>query len=259
MDETSGANILLLEDLSGSARAGCLVCGCSWPEARAAVISLAKFHARWWNSERLAQFDWLQHKRDWVTDTSQEQYATGQKELLERIHTEMPEFDCSPAFLRTASALEKNYTRLKKYIYSAPVTLIHDDYHLDNMLFRGDGEEVEPVIIDWQCVIKGPAVCDLRYFLDFCLSPEQREQGENELLQTYYQVLCTNGVEGYELNRFLLDYHLSLLEPFERLIIVRGVLNRAYPRGLAIFEAVLSRMKPIFENSQITELIGSPI
>lgn len=255
MDETSGANILLLEDLSESARAGCLVCGCDWTEARAAVVSLAKFHARWWNNERLTQLDWLQHKRDWLTDTAHEQYATGQEDLLERIRTEMPEFDCSSAFLHTTSMLVKNFSRLKKYVYSAPVTLIHDDYHLDNMLFRGEGEEVEPVIIDWQFVIKGPAVCDLRYFIYFCLSPEQCVSGENELLLTYYQVLCANGVKDYEYNRFLLDYQLSLLDPFERLIVARFALNRAYPRGLAIFEAVLSRMKPALENSQIVDLI----
>jgi hypothetical protein len=256
MDGTNGDNILLLEDLSASARAGCLVCGCSLEEAHAAVVFLAKFHARWWNSERLAQFDWLKHKGEWLADYPQEYFSKDMDELLARIWAEMPDFDCSPAFLRTTSALAKNYTRLKKYLCSAPVTLIHDDYHLDNMLFRGEGEDVEPVIIDWQCISKGPAVCDLGYFIRFCLSPEQQSLGENALLNTYYKVLCENGVARYEYNRFLLDYQLSLLEPFERLVQVRGALNQSFPRGFAIFEAVLSRIKPVLENSRIVDLIA---
>ena len=37
---------------------------------------------------------------------------------------------------------------------------------------------------------------------------------------------------------------------------VRGALNRSYPRGLAIFQSALGRLKPSLENSQIAELIG---
>lgn len=256
MDETTGESILLLEDLSASARAGCLVCGCSLEEAQAAVVFLAKFHARWWKSEHFAQFPWLQSKREWLASYTQEIFIVELDDLLSKIHSEMPDFDCSPAFLRAASTLAKHYTRLKNFLNSAPVTLTHDDYHLDNMLFREVGEGIQPVIIDWQCSVKGPAVADLGYFIRLCLSPEQQNQAETGLLKTYFAVLCENGVEGYDFDRFLLDYELSLLEPFERLVHVRGALNRAYPRGLAIFEAALSRMKPALENSRIAELVG---
>jgi hypothetical protein len=256
MDETSGANILLLEDMSANARAGCLVCGCSLEEAQAAVVYLAKFHARWWKSEHFDHFDWLRHKSEWLAGYTQEYFSNDLEDLLSKIRTEMPDFDLSPAFLRTASGLAKHYTRMKNFLNSAPVTLTHDDYHLDNMLFRGEGEKIEPVIIDWQCSAKGPAVADLGYFIRFCLSPEQQSQAETGLLKMYYAVICENGVAGYDFERFLLDYELSVLEPFERLVHVRGALNRAFPRGLAIFEAVLARIKPALENSRIAELVG---
>ena len=256
MAEDSADNLLLLEDLSDDTRPGCLVCGCTLAEAEAAIVHLAKFHAAWWKSERLDQYPWLKHKREWLESYTQEQFLIELEELLAKIRTEMPEFDCPPAFIQTATVLAKNFKRIKNFLYNAPVTMIHDDYHLDNMVFRDPEAGPEPVVIDWQCVAKGPGVSDLGYFIRFCLSPDQQNQAETGLLQTYYQILSDQGVKGYDFNRFLLDYQLSMLEPLERLVQVRGALNRSYLRGLEIFEAVLYRMKPILEHSRIAELIG---
>jgi hypothetical protein len=256
MDENSADNLLLLEDLSGNARPGCLTCGCSLEEAELAVIQLAKFHAAWWESDQLDQFAWINHKREFSSSYSKDQFFAEWDDLLQKIRSEMPDFELSGIFIETASQLARNFKRVKNFLYNAPVTLIHDDYHLDNMIFRDGDTGPEAVIIDWQCVAKGPGVCDLGYFLAFCLSSEQRSQIENNLLKTYYQVLCEQGVRGYDYSRFLLDYRLSVLEPLERLVQVRGALNRSYPRGLAIFQATLGRLKASLENSRIAELIG---
>ena len=50
--------ILLLEDLA-PALVGDQVAGCSTDEAELAIRELAKFHATWWESPRLAKLDWL--------------------------------------------------------------------------------------------------------------------------------------------------------------------------------------------------------
>ena len=137
MDESSADNILLLEDLSQDARPGCLVCGCTPEEARAAVLRLARFHAAWWENERLAHFHWLQHKRDFIQDYSTDQFCADFEDLLGRIRLELPNADLYGVFLQPATLLARNYTRVKSFLYGAPTTLVHDDYHLDNLIFRG--------------------------------------------------------------------------------------------------------------------------
>ena len=256
MDEATADNLLLLEDLTINTCRGSLVAGCSLAEAETAVRQLAKFHAAWWENEKLEQFAWLQHKREFSAGYTKDQFFSEWDDLLQKIRSEMPDFDLSPLFEENASQLARNFKRVKTFLYNAPVTLIHDDYHLDNMIFRDGDTGSEAVIIDWQCVAKGPGVCDLGYFMAFCLSAEQRSQAENSLLKIYYNTLVEQGIRGYEYSRFLLDYRLSVLEPLERLVQVRGALNRSFPRGLAIFQATLSRLKASLDNNQIAELIG---
>ena len=50
--------ILLMEDLA-PARVGDQVVGCPIEHAELAVRELAKFHAAWWDSPRLAELDWV--------------------------------------------------------------------------------------------------------------------------------------------------------------------------------------------------------
>ena len=256
MDENSADNILLLEDLSEGSRPGCLVCGCTLEEARAAILRLARFHAAWWENERLAQFHWLPHKQDFIRDYSTDQFCADFEDLLHKLHAELPDVDLSGGFLQPATLLARNYTRVKSFLYKAPTTLVHDDYHLDNLLFRGSESLPETVALDWQCVAKGPGVTDLGYFISFCLSTEQRRQAENDLLQTYHDELCERGVRGYDFSRFLIDFRLSGLEPLERLVQVRFLIGREYPRALAIYEAVLPRMGSFLAGCRIDELLG---
>ena len=54
-DADTSFSILLLEDIS-NARVGDNLAGCSTEEARLCFRQIAKFHAEWWESPRLAKF-----------------------------------------------------------------------------------------------------------------------------------------------------------------------------------------------------------
>lgn len=241
-DETSGDNLVLLEDLSENARAGNIVSGCTLEEASAVVAQLAKFHAAWWDGKLGEWFGWMGHKSDYLSDEMGASFASSIEPWMARVKVEVPGFQFPAAFHQAASLLARNFLRVKHFLYNAPATLAHDDAKLDNMLFRGSRQNPELVLVDWHLVTRAPGVCDLGYFMAFSLSPEQRRRAEAGLLWRYYSTLCDHGVRGYDFSRFQLEYRMSALEPLERAIQASFALNRSNPAIVAYWRAILIRL-----------------
>jgi thiamine kinase-like enzyme len=63
-----------------------------------------------------------------------------------------------------------------------PLTLVHADYRLDNLLYGADGTVT---IIDWQTALWGPGPMDLASFLATSLTMEKRRHLEGALLSEY--------------------------------------------------------------------------
>jgi aminoglycoside phosphotransferase (APT) family kinase protein len=63
-----------------------------------------------------------------------------------------------------------------------PLTLLHLDYRLDNLVFPPGGEVV---VLDWQTAIWGPGALDLASFCATSLTTPDRRRLEGELLARY--------------------------------------------------------------------------
>ena len=74
---------------------------------------------------------------------------------------------------------------------SGPMTLIHRDWHLDNILFAPEGE---PFVLDWQGAAVGPPATDLARFMVECLTADQHRSYGSEALLTYLDELSGHGV-----------------------------------------------------------------
>jgi hypothetical protein len=91
-----------------------------------------------------------------------------------------------------------------------PLSLLHGDYRLDNLMFGPDADDV--VAIDWQTLTVGPPGRDLAYFLGTSLAVEQRRAEEPELVGVYHAALVERGVRDYSLPDCQLDYRVGQLQ-----------------------------------------------
>jgi aminoglycoside phosphotransferase (APT) family kinase protein len=185
-----GRFVLLLEDLAAS---GCRFTSSADPvtlvEARAAVTTLGRLHAAFWESPRLSgDLAWLRSAENnpqrrlewWISARSNGPALAKFGELV-------------PAEIReNAHRIHEHRQLLEAHWARAPRTLIHGDPHAGNLYF--DGEEAG--FFDWQVVQVGPGLRDVSYFLVNSLDTELRRARERELLELYLATLAEGGVRG---------------------------------------------------------------
>src|SRR5207237_196700 len=145
MDVDNGRYVLLLEDLAALGTIGDQVAGCSSEHAMLAVDELAKLHGTLWCSPRLNELSWLQHGSDIVRAPLEQVYPHVFPLTLERYGEHMTEA------IRAAvpTLAEKIGVWLDEVDATAPITLAHGDYRLDNLFFPA-AEAHSLAVIDWQ-------------------------------------------------------------------------------------------------------------
>jgi hypothetical protein len=199
-DEAYRRVILLLEDLSGG-RQGDVLVGCSIDDAALVVEELAPFHARWWGERAPAGF---RHVGPGPR-ARQERYDVRVEPYLDRVGDRVPS-----AVVDIVQRLRPRLGAVIGEMRERPQTLIHNDLHLDNLLF--DPPDYRPVVVlDWQTVAVGPPAADVVMSLFTSLSVEDRRAGEAELLDRYVTLLAAHGVRGYSMHDLRRDCGLALL------------------------------------------------
>lgn len=246
-DAETGDFVLLLEDLA-PARAGDQLAGCSADEAALAVREIARFHAGWWEDTGHAELDWM---RDADSGSS------GLQRLYQRSWARLTADtgDGLPGSLtEVGERLGRNVAAVRSLTAQPPQTLVHGDFRLDNMFFDlPDGTGFAAV--DWQLFRKGCGVFDVAWFISGCLNTNKRRSWERNLLSLYVSTLAQNGVAGYDLDRCLEDYRLSLLSCLTLGVIAAAAAERDTERGLALFEALMTRMASAVDDHRAIELM----
>ncbi|MBW3539335.1 MAG: ecdysteroid 22-kinase family protein [Planctomycetes bacterium] len=195
--------VLLLEDLSHG-RFGDVAAGWRVADAERAIDRLADLHAAWWESPRLARYEWLPT------------YATNSAEQLGRLVERRKEFLRRYGTIAAGEAqdltrrLGPQHEPLLNRLQGPPETLLHVDAHLDNVVFVPAEDGDEAVFFDWQGVRRGLCVVDLALFVN-CTAPDQRRDHETRLLERYHARLAARGIEGYPIESCLEDYRIALL------------------------------------------------
>jgi len=203
-DEATGRVILVLEDLH-TARIGNALSGCSPQDVALVIDRLATFHAQWWDHPQLETFSWLPL---WGGDPQVAQNRYGQ--LIEPFLQRFGQFLSQPV-RGIIDALATNYGAVRSRLQQAPVTMIHSDLHLDNILFPPLEHEPSVIVIDWQSVSRGRGTIDLALFLFGSLETTTRRAVEDDLLRRYHQLLVARGVTGYSFSQLMEDCQLVLL------------------------------------------------
>ena len=161
---------LLMDDLA-PAVPGVQANGCTPAQAAAAVVNLAGLHGPVWNSPL------LEAAARYLPSPSAEAGAflgavlkDATEQFIEIYAAELDAADKQT--LRDASSAIGAWTTAGHQ----PLSLVHGDYRLDNLMFHPDGVGV--VAVDWQTAQIGPPARDLAYFLETSLRVDDRRLHE---------------------------------------------------------------------------------
>jgi Phosphotransferase enzyme family len=190
IDTESASFVLLLEDLA-PARQGDQLGGCSPAQAQIALQELVKLHAWRWSDSTLADIEWL-HRDKATNDQFLAALLPG---LWEGFHDRYAS-DLPGEVIEAGTVL---FSDIEAYLLadSGPLTIIHGDYRLDNLLFDPTPGGVPVAVVDWQLCTDGPAMNDVAYFIGAGLRVEDRRSVETDLVRGYHAALTAAGVTDY--------------------------------------------------------------
>jgi aminoglycoside phosphotransferase (APT) family kinase protein len=117
---------------------------------------------------------------------------------------------------------------------SAPRTLQHADFRLDNMLFDVRGNTRPMATLDWQTLTVGPGIVDVAYFLSAGIDPIERRLHEADLVRFYHSELIRRGVRGYGWDDCWRDYRRYTLHGIMMGVVSALSVQRS-ERGDALF------------------------
>jgi len=185
----TGDFVLVLEDMAPAAQ-GDQVVGCAVDQARTAVVELARLHGPRWEDPTLDEHEFL-GRRSGPEDL--EQLAGLWSMFLPGFLATYEQYLTSPG----VALLDEFGPRLGEWIdsRSGPVTIVHGDYRLDNLLFETPEGGPPVTAVDWQTPGHGAPVADLAYFCGAGLLPAARRANEASLLEDYATALEAYGVE----------------------------------------------------------------
>lgn len=217
---------LLLIEYFGDMRPGDQLAGLSVPECRQVLGAIAPLHRRYWQSPELDNHFWLlamdvdARIRHGMFLQHAEQYETVlDSELAPQLR-----------WLR-----EHGEGLVRQLVQQAPVTLLHCDLRLDNVVF--DGEDC--AFIDFQLVRRGPAAYDVAYFLSSALREDATASEEQALLEHYHRALA---VPDYAFETFQRDYERAVLTVLAGLASASDI-DFANDRGARMMAAWLRRLQ----------------
>ncbi len=224
-DEASGDSYLLLQDLSTThepplspARQASMVDHVPTPENSARVLdALARFHAYWWQHPLLTsgQFTvgyWTRNAERFALYLERRQRSWESLVAAEQ--------DWLPAEIRALYewVMPRLYHHWEHYL--APrflnrqhLTVVHGDSYFSNFLCPKPGRSGNTYLLDWQSPGVDHAGHDLVNLIAPFWTRTQRQHAgcELQMLQRYYQNLCSYGVTTYALEDLLTDYRSGLI------------------------------------------------
>jgi thiamine kinase-like enzyme len=248
MDVAGDEYLMLLEDLSLCATMFDEVAGCTRDAAELIVGSLARFHATWWESPRLAQLEWMPYINAPVHQSAEQSYQQAWAPFLEMMGERL-----SPAMLKIGEEMRTHVIDLLDAMEPAPRTIVHGDYRLDNLFLADGGEAI--AAIDWQISSKGRGIFDVGYFLSSCIDADQRKATEEGLVRLWHETQLEHGIKGYAWEQAWHDYRLAVLYTWIYTVIGIGALSAANERGLSLFHEWVKRRERAISDLDAGELM----
>ena len=157
--------------------------GITFERMHTLVGDLARMHGAYWMDETLVEHQWL---LDWSAPT----FLLGisfVREAWSDMREQFPHYHSDDIAAMVDVFMADVEGWFERFL-QRPWTLIHQDYELDNILFRPDG----PVIVDWQTAMRSFPGMDLGWLFMSSHNDETLAR-EGELLEHYRRELAAAG------------------------------------------------------------------
>lgn len=244
VDPDDGRCVILLQDLT-TARRGRSADRCTIADVEVAVDAIVPLHARWWESPDVMSRPWLDPDANIPVDEFHQTFVSQWETFCDKLS--IPITDDVRQFADVAASRLRPV--LEQMFYEPPLTVIHNDYQADNLLFGADDTMAPLVVIDWQLPVRGRGPIDLAYLLSGSMTPADRRGHEISLLKRYTAALAHNSVQGYDLDRCLDDYRAALLLPPARLACAVALTTHLVPHEGAFWDIIFTRqIRALVEN-----------
>jgi hypothetical protein len=243
-DEAAGEVSIILEDL-GDLQLPDDQTEVPLGECRAAIETIARLHAQWWNHPEL-DADWLE---PFANRGSREQDA----ETLDAALAIAPTIGVECAYLVKCMGI------IRRHIVNVPddlprenpSTLIHGDFHRNNMTFRNGSM----MLFDWQVVERGTPVADVVNMMMSSLEANTLLANERSLLECYHQALVREGVRGYTFRRLLQDYRRAMLFTASKFFSFVETIDFDVPGGDELVKTTLRRTNQIAKDHRLMGIV----
>lgn len=242
--------VLALEDLSGY-RLGDQIDGCHRADAETAVVTLARLHAPFWNDVDHPEFEFIPYE----TPSTHGQALcdgshAGWDPMVAAFGDVVPEFmlDVKDRFLAAVPALQE-------WLVTAPSTIAHGDFRMDNLFFGQHPDHQEMMVIDWQGCLRSKGVRDVAYLLSQSMPTEARRTDERDLVELWRQTLVDNGVTGYTSDQAWEDYRRAVLALWILVVVIAGTLDSSNERGRAWMTEMIRRSAATIDDLDLLNLL----
>lgn len=250
MNPNNGKHLLLLEYL-GFADAGNRSRGCDKNDAEIVVEKLSYFHAMWWETNNLANLSWLPDLSSIYEFASTPETFSKSWEIFKSKYRDIPK-----NIIVAGDKYSKNVIWVLEHLFqTAPRTLIHSDFHLDNIFFDRNKNIIEPIIIDWQLITRGKGITDVACLLGQNLDISVRRSCEKTIIDKYHNGLLKEGITNYSYKECVKDYKLSLIYHFFGLVFSIGAEDFTEAQEMVLLEKLVPRNIQAIEDSEAWKLI----
>jgi hypothetical protein len=245
-NSADGASVLVIEDLGKFRTVGFLET-CTATEASNVVDALSRIHAAFWKAPSVTPLSGANILQEFDFQKAWNAYPEAVSKLLP--HLEIPE-----SFFKLCQFVADNDQAIFSYLMnSQPLTLLHRDVTVDNILFGEDIDAEPAVIFDWQLTGKGKGVYDLAYFLISSIEPDMRREIEGAMLTKYHDALIRQGIDDYSFDQCKKDFVGSVVGKIYLTVIATAFLDNSTPHKITYREADLTRLLVFCEDHDISQ------
>lgn len=235
-EPTAERYLLLMEDLSGM-RLADQVAGVTVDEARTTLTAMAGHHVAFWGGQGMEAATYIPVINGALNQAGSPIYDASLPGFMEAfgsvVRPELADYVSGYAAVRP---------QILDDLAAMPRTLVHFDFRADNLFFDDAGQ---PCVIDWQTISQGGGAADVGYFLSQNLPVEDRQAGEQALLDHYADELAAAGIDHYQgaegaallRNDYRVGVECGWLIP----VLAVGSLDFTSERAVALWTTVIER------------------
>lgn len=238
--------VVVLDDLSPATQ-GDQIAGCTVDQAALAMEQAARLHGPRWGAADLTQRAWLVRPTSlYAFDGLRpiwEAFVARYRPMLEDVTLEEGE-----RMLSARAGLAS--------IPPKAMTVVHNDFRLDNMLFSDAADRAPLTVVDWQTVGIGRGPGDIAYFLGSSFpDAATRRECEQRLVAAYHEALLGYGVANYPLEECWNEYCLSSYASLVMAVFASMHVGRT-ERGDRMFMAMANRSAHLAADTDAATLMS---